>query len=143
MPCSQQAPSLDLALDNLTRQTTTGDRRNTSHVMFSVSLLNNYVFKNTHTHKDKDLENAYFQFFHPSQDSLSPSLCHHLCPMVQVHYAAPLSFTQYSLQAFYSHTLICTVGWIAFSQILSPALCRSSLLCTNPFLAGDCSGNID
>lgn len=54
------------------------------------------------------------------------------------------SFTQYSPQALHSHTLIC--GWIAFPPPLHHhlrLLSRSSPLRSNPFLAGNRSGNID
>lgn len=73
---------------------------------------------------------------------LTAPLCHPFC------HRGPSSiwpsFTQYSPQALHSHTLIC--GCIVFPPPLHHhlrLLSRSSPLRSNPFLAGNRSGNID
>lgn len=96
----------------------------------------------------RGFENACFEFYSSlslsqCQDSISapPSLGRG-CEFTMFR---TLSFTQYSLQASHSHTLISAAGWIAFSPTLllflsagvPPAVHQS------PSLAGDCSGNID
>lgn len=115
------------------------DRHNSSHVVFIMfSEIN--VFKTIYTQAQLFEKMPAFS----SIISLSPPLSHYLCPMIVNSLSSfAVLHSVFTSSFLLPHSdLHCWMDCF-FPPTLSPSLCRSSLLCTNPFLAGDCSGNID